>query len=672
MKRRFLAALLCCVIVMLAGCGGGGGGSAASSVRTATITLKIAIPGSARALLANSAAHATTGWKGRAGTQRLIPSNTATVQVVYKTLDSSGNPVDVPTPVTATPSGSNYTATLSKFVEGAPNLVTVVAYDGLSVPVAAKTVTVNISPASTPALDITLQSTVVSNGTINLSDTDKTLLTSTVFTETGRAVGDGHTHSWTVTNFATTYTDRQGTTTPGVSTPDLTKGASYTWMPAPGAQMVIKAVTPSSTGAFDFKVVKPGATSVTLVYTDNQQVVRTQSIPVTATNPNLPGVTTTSAPVKVGAANVTTANAYDVSGDFTNGNANVALDESTNGLVALFNTVPTEQALPQVSPAQFNLTLTGVGANTFTLSYNGQTTGSIAGNATAATVQAALTGLPTIGLSNAMVTGANPNLVVTLIGARTGTTLPLTGIGTGLTSLTRPTLYTGAGTRLAYSPQQSAWAVMKGDGSQINAVKAPFSVFWTQTAAGQTPAITKFLDLDTKRFGGNDFVYTLEQSGASAYQVANRSSNNGTPVMNGTIALNSLGFTPTNLAVLLTTDQNNNTETDFYISGATQVAKVTVVNGVVQVNASFITGITPADIATSSADTRFLFVLDSATKKVTAYSTADGSLVNATSGLANVAASSRLAVADDGMGGVYIHVLDATGGNAQIESFKLP
>lgn len=76
-------------------------------------------------------------------------------------------------------------------------------------------------------------------------------------------------------------------------------------------------------------------------------------------------------------------------------------------------------------------------AGTFTLTYNGQTTGGIAYNATAATVQTALTGLSTVGAGNATVSGAagGPYTVIftgTLAQA-SQSTFPLSGSGAGLT-----------------------------------------------------------------------------------------------------------------------------------------------------------------------------------------------------------------------------------------------
>lgn len=60
---------------------------------------------------------------------------------------------------------------------------------------------------------------------------------------------------------------------------------------------------------------------------------------------------------------------------------------------------------------QQTITLTNVTGGTFTLTWNGQTTSSLAYNATAAQVQSALVALPAIGLGNVLVNNTNPWLV---------------------------------------------------------------------------------------------------------------------------------------------------------------------------------------------------------------------------------------------------------------------
>jgi hypothetical protein len=98
--------------------------------------------------------------------------------------------------------------------------------------------------------------------------------------------------------------------------------------------------------------------------------------------------------------------------------------------VAMSQLVPTN---PQVV-----LSTTGTLGGTYTLTFNGQTTSAIAFNATAATVQAALVALSSVGAGNVLVTGTTPTtaggtLQVFFTGTLYGTTLPLTGSGASLT-----------------------------------------------------------------------------------------------------------------------------------------------------------------------------------------------------------------------------------------------
>jgi hypothetical protein len=83
-----------------------------------------------------------------------------------------------------------------------------------------------------------------------------------------------------------------------------------------------------------------------------------------------------------------------------------------------------------------NFFAVGVGAasaGTFTLTYKTQTTSAIAFNATAATVQAALVALTSIGAGNVTVTGTAPTWTVTMAGSLANDGTTMTGTGTGLT-----------------------------------------------------------------------------------------------------------------------------------------------------------------------------------------------------------------------------------------------
>jgi RHS repeat-associated protein len=93
------------------------------------------------------------------------------------------------------------------------------------------------------------------------------------------------------------------------------------------------------------------------------------------------------------------------------------------------------------SVQQVQLTGTPTGG-TFTLTFNGQTTSSIAYNASAATVQSAVQGLSSIGSGNALVAGGiGGPWQVRFVGTLGGSVRPaLTGNGSGLTGGTSPTV----------------------------------------------------------------------------------------------------------------------------------------------------------------------------------------------------------------------------------------
>lgn len=83
---------------------------------------------------------------------------------------------------------------------------------------------------------------------------------------------------------------------------------------------------------------------------------------------------------------------------------------------------------------EYTLSLGAPSAGNFTLTYNGQTTGNIAFNATGATVATALQGLSTVGASGASVSGgAGGPYTIYLLGPLTVSANLLTGSGAGLT-----------------------------------------------------------------------------------------------------------------------------------------------------------------------------------------------------------------------------------------------
>lgn len=93
--------------------------------------------------------------------------------------------------------------------------------------------------------------------------------------------------------------------------------------------------------------------------------------------------------------------------------------------------------------SQQTVSITGATAGTFTLTLEGQTTGTIAWNATASTVQTALEGLPSINPGDVVVTGGalpTTNVVVSFQGARTGQVVGALTIGSGSLTGGTPTV----------------------------------------------------------------------------------------------------------------------------------------------------------------------------------------------------------------------------------------
>lgn len=92
------------------------------------------------------------------------------------------------------------------------------------------------------------------------------------------------------------------------------------------------------------------------------------------------------------------------------------------------------EAVGDIIDNTWTVSLGSPSAGTFTLTYKGQTTSGVAFNATNATVQAALTGLSTVGAGNATVSGsAGGPYTVTFTGALASDTTALTGSGASLT-----------------------------------------------------------------------------------------------------------------------------------------------------------------------------------------------------------------------------------------------
>src|SRR5260221_780463 len=89
-------------------------------------------------------------------------------------------------------------------------------------------------------------------------------------------------------------------------------------------------------------------------------------------------------------------------------------------------TINANPAAPPILIAPQTFTVTGA-SGTFTLTFNGQTTGPLGFNATAAQVQTALQGLSTIGAGNVTVAQFGNLYTVTFVGALAGPQPSLTG-----------------------------------------------------------------------------------------------------------------------------------------------------------------------------------------------------------------------------------------------------
>jgi hypothetical protein len=117
--------------------------------------------------------------------------------------------------------------------------------------------------------------------------------------------------------------------------------------------------------------------------------------------------------------------------------------------------------------AVYTVALGAPSAGTFTLTVGANTTAGIAFNATALAVQAALTGLASVGAGGATVTGNNGGpYTVTFVGAKGAQPVTLTGSGAGLTGGTFA--ITSVTTGSAGTPGTvAAYAAGNTDGSQI-------------------------------------------------------------------------------------------------------------------------------------------------------------------------------------------------------------
>lgn len=237
---------------------------------------------------------------------------------------------------------------------------------------------------------------------------------------------------------------------------------------------------------------------------------------------------------------------------------------------------------------------------------------------------------------------------------------------------TAPT-FAGSSSRIAYlkgaTSANDLWIVVKNDQSQVTAFPRGYRNRAT-TGSWQFTPVGGFtiIDVDSK----GSLVYLLETKGG-AYQL--ETLNNAGVSQGVTTIPAGLTYTPTNLAVSTTS-----TETDYYLSGASHIARFKVpVSGSSSLNPDFTlafqTPIAPLDIATSE-DSAFLFELDSS-GVIHVFYTADGTVAPVTKSLTGSiitpgagVAGSRISAKVSGSG-ILLNVLDTSAGNTQIETYTL-
>lgn len=159
-------------------------------------------------------------------------------------------------------------------------------------------------------------------------------------------------------------------------------------------------------------------------------------------------------------------------------------------------------------PQVWLLTTTNTGSN-FTLSFRGQTTGNIAGNATAATILTAVAGLSTVGSGNALVLGSAGSYRVILLSTLAFATEAITGAGSGFTSLALSNGWA--------PPTLGVWT-MATDGDISHTFTLTFRGQVTGSIAGNATAATIQADLEALSTIGTGNV-SVVSTGTNTYKV---------------------------------------------------------------------------------------------------------------------------------------------------------
>lgn len=161
------------------------------------------------------------------------------------------------------------------------------------------------------------------------------------------------------------------------------------------------------------------------------------------------------------------------------------------------------------APQVYILTTTNTSSN-FTLSFKGQTTGNIAGNATASTIQTALVGLSTIGTAKAVVSGSAGTYRIVLVGDKAFAPEAMTGSGSGFTSIARSNGWAPASLGI--------WTITQ-DGNGTHSYTLTFGGVASGSIAGNASAATIQAALEAVSTIGTGNV-TVVQTSANNFTVS--------------------------------------------------------------------------------------------------------------------------------------------------------
>lgn len=242
-------------------------------------------------------------------------------------------------------------------------------------------------------------------------------------------------------------------------------------------------------------------------------------------------------------------------GNVLNTNALLASLANYGGPTATHALLPGSPAINAgAAPSEVQLVMIGGSAGTFTLTFNGQTTGALAYNATAAAVQAALTALSSVGPGNLVVSGGAANYVLIFQGALAGSNQPQsTGAGVGGATVNVQTLADGgalgADQRNIARPQQGTPDIgafesrgftiaVSGGNNQSAAVNTAFGAPLSVAAANT--------------FGepvdGGRVTFTPPGSGASCTVAGNPATIAGGTATSGMVTANGIAGGPFNVS----------------------------------------------------------------------------------------------------------------------------